>query len=240
MNIMNNYPTPKKYTLVKTLEQFVNKNPKTKAIRSLLSDNNNHFIFRNCPAFNFFSRLGNITNDDDEMLQRRLCFFNLWNISYIPIELKNFILNYCSNKIYFNFTRARWQEISPFCTFCRINGVNNPAPDTLQHFLCECPYTTAVIQKFLPALSAVNEPPSITFAAGAPKSSLQIFINIEILTLIFYLYKSKLAKRNPSFASLRYYLNEYRREMSSRSKVYRSMMDKAKHKLDPSYLTSYI
>ena len=219
---------------------MLKKNPKTKAIRSLINVNNNQFIFRNCAAFNFFSRLGNIINDDDEMLNRRLCFFNSWNISYIPIELKNFCLTYCSNKIYFNFTRARWQDISPYCTFCRINGVNNPPPETLQHFLCDCPSTTSVIQKFLPALSAPNEPTKLTFAAGAPKGPLQKFINIEILILIFYLYKSKLAKRNPSFASLRYYLNVFRGEMYSRSKSYRSMMEKAKNMLDNSYLLSYI
>ena len=75
---------------------------------------------------------------------------------------------------------------------------------------------------------------------GAKKSKIQKFLNIEILLAIFYIYKSKLAKRNPSIASLKNHLKFYRGEMSNRSKAYRTMLNQALNELGPEYSQTFI
>ena len=172
------------------------------------------------------------------MIKRRLTFFNTWNISYLPSELKNFALLYCSNKIILNYTRSRWMDVSPLCTFCLINGHTDPQPETLKHILLDCQFTKYVVDKMMAPFKFNGEQNPLLFTAGFIDSPFQKFVNIEIISLILFLIKSKHAKRNPSFASLKHLLKLFREEMSTKSKAYRTMKQSAISTLDPEFLHS--
>ena len=78
------------------------------------------------------------------------------------------------------------------------------------------------------------------FSSGVKKSRIQIFLNIEILLTIFYIYKNKLAKRNLSFASLKEHLKTYRDEMCNKSRAYSNMKNTALKELGTDYSRTYI
>ena len=139
-----------------------------------------------------------------------------------PLDLKDFALHYCSNKLYFNYTRSRWQEVSPYRTFSLLNNVGNQSPPNTNIFFAP-PKHAKCLSKIIKPIAKNNDHFSLIFPVGARKSQIQKFLNIEILLTIFYIYRSKLARRNPSFASLKHHLRAYRIEMSNRSKAYRTM-----------------
>ena len=76
--------------------------------------------------------------------------------------------------------------------------------------------------------------------SGSVKCKLQKFINIEILTVLFFLHKSKTAVITPSNAGLKQHLALYRNDMAGKSKVYRELLACAKSKLGPTYCNSFL
>ena len=152
---------------------------------------------------------------------------------------KTFALNFCSNKLLFNYTRSRWENINPFCTFCRRYNVQNPPPETVSHVFCECPFVVNTINKILVPICNNTQTPKCLIFCGAPKSNLQSFFNIEIIATLFFIYKAKLSTGLISFASLKQNINFEREYMSKKSKTYKEMKSAAINLLGQDYANSF-
>ena len=130
--------------------------------------------------------------------------------------------------------------MSPFCTFCLLNGHTNPHPETLDHILNNCPFTKHVVEKMMAPINTNGVSNAVLFSAGYKECPIQKFMNIDIVILVLFLVKTKNAKRNPSFASLKHFLKIYRDDMTVKSKAYRVMKQAANGMLDPSFLHSFL
>ena len=237
---IRNSQLPNRQPKNKKLNNFILKNPQARTIRNFMSHDQTNFNFKNAPSTINHLRQAQLDMNDDDDLDRYLTYINTWNTSFLPQDLKNFCLLFCSNKLNYNYRRAQWSNTNPNCSLCRLNGAFQPPPETISHIYLECPYTTRVTNGFLQSCSVDNASISTLIFAGAEKSELQNLINIEILTVLFFIHKSKLSLITPSVAGLKQHLSIYRNEMSKKSKKYHELLAKAKLKLGPSYNQSFL
>ena len=223
----------------KDLGWFASKNPSTKKIRAIATNINPAFNCFSLPSTTHFATCGNFDLANSDIKNRFLKYYNTWNTSFLTPELKTFALKFCSNKLLFNYTRSRWENINPFCTFCRRYNVQNPPPETVSHVFCECPFVVNTINKILVPICNNTQTPKCLIFCGAPKSNLQSFFNIEIIATLFFIYKAKLSTGLISFASLKQNINFEREFMSKKSKTYKEMKSAAINLLGQDYANSF-
>jgi len=92
--------------------------------------------------------------------------FGLWGLSNLGSEFRMFIFNFLQGKLYLNNVVARFDNISPTCTFCEIKGkvellergilmgmpeynyyMNLLPVESVEHLFWECPNSNLVIQQ---------------------------------------------------------------------------------------------
>ena len=237
---IRNFLLPNKPPRKKKLDVLVKKNPQARIIRKFIANNQSTFHFKNAPSTKTLLRQATLNINNDEDLCRYLTFANTWNTSFLPTDLKTFCLFFCSNKLNYNYNRSRWANVNPNCSLCRLNQVAHPPPETITHIFLECPFTSNITHELLLSLSENQDSINSLIFSGSVKCNLQKFINIEILTVLFFLHKSKTAVITPSNAGLKQHLALYRNDMAGKSKVYRELLACAKSKLGPTYCNSFL
>ena len=159
-----------------------------------------------------FSNLVSVQVPDKPLLSKCL---NLWNYSWIPNDMRNFLFLLRNNALSLNNRLNAWDpDISPYCTFCRIIDRDTRIRDGFLHFFFECPVTFRLLQQW----GAIFEPP---FNPNLP-SFLQLYwygsvedqpFNPTAIIFIcdcfkYVLWKFKQRRKIPNFVSFRSQLLE--------------------------------
>ena len=159
-----------------------------------------------------FSNLVSVQVPDKPLLSKCL---NLWNYSWIPNDMRNFLFLLRNNALSLNNRLNAWDpDISPYCTFCRIIDRDTRIRDGFLHFFFDCPVTFRLLQQW----GAIFEPP---FNPNHP-SFLQLYwygsveephFNPTAIIFIcdcfkYILWKFKQRRKIPNFDSFRSQLLE--------------------------------
>jgi hypothetical protein len=130
----------------------------------ILSKNKKSILFRiwftkaSCiktSGMNLIQKLCDITNcqmPDQDVISKNL---GCWNISFLPVHLKEFALQLSRNSLPVNARLAARYRLDPDitidegCRLCRKNSVNGPIPrETFAHFFYDCTITNTLINGF--------------------------------------------------------------------------------------------
>ena len=159
-------------------------------------------------------------------VDRESKWLNLWNISFLPIEIRNFFLCHLNNSNKFNVHLSKFnQAISPGCTFCTLSKNLPPPRETIEHF-----YSCQISTSFAHDYFAHNFRVANYFfhhndlLIGAPTifpDFVSFIINIELVMMGFFLSKCRVKRKLPIMYNFVHFTTNLRELFRNNSKYSR-------------------
>jgi len=160
----------------------------------------------------------------------------LWGLNKLGADFRMFIFNFMQGRMYLNNVVARFDNISPICTFCEIKsradlyvrGITVDMPEypyymnlqpveSVDHLFWECPTSNLVIQQCYRWIrgfdwyNGIEEMDKFEFLIGIDNVKKSI-VKVDLIWKHFvryFIYKCKIAKRIPHFPSLKHELEGF-------------------------------
>ena len=196
------------------------RNVKSKDCRFYLTKH--YFDITNITSVSTRYKWANLNMIDVEREKR---FYSTWNHSFLTINIREFSLNLCNNRLSMAANLSHFIDnlTSQSCTFCSL-ALLLPAPrETHSHFLQHCPVSNPLILDHFSSFLA-GKPIDFEKSCmilGAPSNltvSDSLIFNTEIILINYFLYKCKLEKRLPLRINLSDFLNWNRSLLLNSSK----------------------
>ena len=150
-------------------------------------------------------------------VEREKKWLNVWNHSFIPIQIREFGLKHLNNTNKYKCHLSKINHnISPNCTFCEQYNLLPAQRETIKHFFIECPNTISLKNNYFNNnLKVTNFNFSMeNLLIGAPSylPDFVIFIlNIEILMFNYFLYSCARKGKTPLMVNLICFISNYRK-----------------------------
>ena len=150
-------------------------------------------------------------------VEREKKWLNVWNHSFLPIQIREFGFKHLNNTNKLNSHYAKLNHnISPTCTFCEQSKLFPAQRETIKHFFIDCPTSISLANfHFNDNFKVLNFNFSMeNLLIGAPSHlpDFVIFIlNIEILMINFFLYNCARKKKIPLMMNLTCFITNYRK-----------------------------
>ena len=137
----------------------------------------------------------------------------LQNKSFLPNDVRNFLFLLRNNSLSLNNRLNAFDEnVSPFCTFCRIIDGETATRDSFNHFFFSCPVTNNLLLQWTRELNPAPDINSLDFKQlywfGSGTLSYDESGSVALCMDLFkyVIWKSKLRRRLPNFI---YVLREF-------------------------------
>ena len=146
------------------------------------------------------------------------------------MNLRSFIFDFLNNMLKLNSNLARMlnDPSRAACTFCSIGNILPPPSEKPPHLFAFCPLSRPTIETHMTTFFGHPSPWEPEWQIlGAPDrytSDQAFIINIEILTVNFYLFNCRKEKVTPNTNDLKYHMNYYT-EIFSFSKRYKNLLE---------------
>ena len=157
--------------------------------------------------------------------EREKSFFKTWNLSFIPVSIRESFFKFLNNKLFLNANIAHFDEqVDPTCTFCKALR-NFPAEkETYRHLFYTCTATSNIsvsyFNKFFQGTRYNWEPNFILLGANNNlPEAIQLVINVEIATFIHFILEHRKNNKIPLLRNLEAQTSGLR-EIYMKSKVY--------------------
>ena len=190
---------------------FKKKNLRSKDFRVFLSSTN--FQIKHCrPSVSRYNWIDIVLNP-----KRESRFISMWNLSFLTINLRDFIFKMVNNKLAFNANVHHFSniDISQECTLCILSKLRPTEKETSLHIFVRCPTSSNIINEYFDKfLEHSNIPFNINFCLiGAPDNltyDLSMILNIEIFLVCFFIYKCKCKRKLPLSTNLHTFIQWYK------------------------------
>ena len=160
---------------------------------------------------------------------RENAFFNVWNCSFLPINIRDFTFKLLNSKLYLNgqISHLPNQDNLGHCTFCTLT--NNVHRETYEHFFINCPTVIRIMTDyFVVFLANKNFNWDQKMCLIGTDYNLQkndVFIsNIEIVTALFYVSQCRGKKVLPNLVQLEQHMHNFREIYRLSSKYNRAWL----------------
>ena len=130
----------------------------------------------------------------------------LWNKSFLPNDVRNFLFLLRNNSLPLNNRLNAFNEnVSPFCTFCRIIDGDTATRDSFNHFFFSCPVTNNLLLQWTRELNPAPDINSHDFkqlywyGSGTLSNDESGTVALCMDLFKYVIWKSKLRRRLPNF-----------------------------------------
>ena len=171
---------------------------------------------------------------------REVVWFRTWSLSYINIDVRGFAMIFLNNGLKLNSHISKFDASqNKNCTFCSLSQRFNPAPsERLRHFFYYCPISSEFAEEYFN--NFLENLPIITFnmqwlLIGAPSYinfKLLNAINIELMFVNYFLYRSRLAKKLPTIRDFKFFMG-WNRSILLKNKHYAQGYSKLRRPIEP-------
>ena len=154
-------------------------------------------------------------------------YLNTWFLSFLPACLKEFALLHTSNKIILNDRRAKFQNISNECSFCKRFPSTIQIPvETFSHLYFECPFSKKIADEYFYNLFDFE----IDIRQVSTRGSVlpypdNIVLNIEAILYCYFIYSCRANKKLPTKNNFLMSTFSLKKAMLRASKKYESFYD---------------
>ena len=225
-NIPRDDLIPSEPPLPTSLSYLLNKNPPARTFRSFFPNTAvNIDDFQEIKVLNYLV-------DGQYDIKYKIEILNMWTLSFLSIDLKNYALFHFNNKNILNLYRARFSETSPECTFCRKFPTSNAvAVENFEHLYFSCPFVSTIINTyFLDLFDFTINIKEVVSRGSQLTSSINLIINVEALLFCFYISTQKSCNRIPTFSGFLYHAFNIKKQMlrcsPKYSKLYQNVCNK--------------
>ena len=223
-----------------SLNFLFSKNPPAKYYRKQMSKN--LFDLQNSKAFSYYNRYLYDMFDSS----RTEPFFSCWSFSFIPANIRSFLLKKANNRLILNAELYYVNNnISQHCTFFTISSHPNCTleKENYMHLFCECPHTRNILEKYFSNYCGdIGSIKTIMFRGHKASNFFEsTYINIELGILAYFIFQSRNAKKIPTFNSIFSSLCYTKKTMEQSSKFYshilKVLLEKGKNELIKNCIT---
>ena len=149
-------------------------------------------------------------------VQREERFVNVWNLGFLPINIREFAFKFLNNLLCLNSNLAHFSDINPACTMCILSRNLPPQKENYLHFFGHCPTNTNILlQYFNTFFSNTNILWDSSFILiGTPSFinySTSVVINVEIILVAHFIFQCRLKKKLPLLNNLNDYMKSHRK-----------------------------
>ena len=145
-----------------------------------------------------FSSILNISRPTEQTISK---FLHLWNLSFIPNRLREFIFKFYNNKLGLNTRTAHFGGGTRLCTFCTILGMED-TDESFVHLFFECEAVATIHDNFDRHLLQIQqEAGQIKKCRWFGCQDLEIenqFLRLFHVTVQYFIWEAKLKMRIPS------------------------------------------
>ena len=171
---------------------------------------------------------------------REVVWFRTWSLSYINIEVRGFAMIFLHNNIKLNAHISKFDNSQDKgCTFCNLSQRYNPAPsERIRHFFYYCPISTDFAERYFGEfLTNINliEFNMQWLLIGAPSYitfKVLNVINIELIFVNYFLYRSRLSKKLPTIRDFKFYMS-WNRALLLKNSYYAQGYAKLRRPIEP-------
>ena len=147
--------------------------------------------------------------------ERENAFFNVWNLSFLPISLRDFSFKFFNSQLYLNGQVSHLPNSvnTGNCTFCAMNNIVNR--ETYEHFFINCPTVKNIMNDyfhvFLNRKGFTWDQKMCLIGTEVTHGKLSNMINnIEIISVLFYIVTCKNKKIFPNIVLLEQHMHNFR------------------------------
>ena len=147
--------------------------------------------------------------------ERENAFYNTWNLSFLPINVRDFAFKFLNSKLYLNgqISHLPNQDNIGSCTFCTLNGIQNR--ETYEHFFINCNTVKNIMREyfvlFLNSKDFDWDQKMCLIGTDYNLFKNDVFItNLEIITALFYIANCRSKKTLPNIVQLEQHMHNYR------------------------------
>ena len=166
------------------------------------------------------------------MYKQTSMFFSLWNLQFLPNYVRNFILLRNNNKLLFNSQLAKFQDISPHCTFCNFYPLATDFPlESHLHIFHDCTVTKGCLDPyFMDFIDDSDFSLKIAVFKGIHGllPSANLYFNIEVSLALLYIYTCKNKKKLPCYPGLKRFMCTVKNDMLRSSTQYLQLSKKTR------------
>ena len=213
--IRNNLPPhhdiPDNRPLPKSLSFFYSKNPAAKTFRRIYRD----------PSSKKFEDFQEVIitcslSEGQLNLKKKIYLVNIWSLSFLPLDLKEFALLHLNNKHIFNLCCSRFNvNVSPDCNFCKLfPSIDRISGESYEHLYLLCPSVKPLADLYFTNLFTFTIRHRILLARGCQEDFMSSFVvNIELLLFNFYIFTQRSGGRIPTYTNLLHVILKYKKQL---------------------------
>ena len=221
-----------------------NKKPPDKSLLFIFEKCHNAKFFRNYisqVAFDtienfagvqYFARIYNAPFDKSQTIN----FLKLWTFRALPNQIRLFALLRNNNKLLLNEQRAKFSQISPTCTFCNFFPFVVYENESQEHLFFNCRITSGVLSDYFDNFVENFDLKKAIFRGHVGQNEKEnLFVNIEILLVLFNIFVYRNERRLPSINNIKNSCAIIKRYLLS-YKVYRDSFNWMEKKCQGNFL----
>ena len=217
-NLPERHDIPNQPPLPKSLSFFFSKNPAAKMFRHLSQDHTKN-KFEN---FQEILTTSNLTEGPLNMT-KKINLVNIWTLSFLPLDLKEFALFHFNNKHILNLYRARFTpNISPECSFCkRFPTIGKIWGESYEHFFLNSQTVKPLADLYFTHLFSFQLDHRTLLSRGCQEDRMtSLVVNIELLLFDFYIFEIRNKNRIPTFTNLLHVSYKRKKQLLASSQKY--------------------
>ena len=128
----------------------------------------------------------------------------LWSFRALPNQIRQFALLRNNNKLILNAQRSKFSQVSPTCTFCSFFPSPSYDNETQEHLFYDCKISGKILKDYFENFTPDFDLKKAIFRGHVGKNEKEnLYINIEILLVLFNIFAYRNERRLPVFANIR-------------------------------------
>ena len=172
---------------------------KAKFFRSYITD----IAFDNIANFSgtlYFARIYPGTFDKSQTAN----FLKLWSFRALPNQIRQFALMRNNNKLLLNDQRAKFTQTSPTCTFCNFFPSMTYEDESQEHLFFNCRISNKILSEYFNNFIEGFQLKRAIFRGHiGDNEKVNLFINIEILLVLFNIFVYRNERRLPNITNIK-------------------------------------